>query len=104
MRHRRRQAKTLTRPPLTEDQILAWADAHHDLFGKWPTKKGRAVLGAPNERWSAIDSALQQGLRGLNVRSSLPQLLAVRRGVRHRMALPHFTIRQILQWCDDYHK
>jgi hypothetical protein len=101
---RKRKPKTLPRPPLTEDHVLAWADQYHALTGRWPKKTDGPVRGAPNERWSAIDVALHQGHRGLRGGSSLPRLLAARRGVRNRMALPGFTIRQILRWSDDYRR
>ena len=25
-------------PPLTEEQVLAWADAHHEGTGRWPNR------------------------------------------------------------------
>src|SRR5262245_34825254 len=102
--NRKPKRKTIPRPALTADQILAWADQYHRLTKHWPTKASGPVRGAPNERWSAVDSALQQGCRGLPGASSLPRLLAARRGVRNRMALPPFTLRQILRWCDDFHR
>src|SRR5436190_12200437 len=103
---RRRKRKTLPRPELSEDQILVWADAYHLLTGRWPSHDSRpnAVQGAPAERWSAINSALRKGARGLPGGSSLPRLLAARRGRRNRKALPHLSIKQILRWSDDYHK
>jgi hypothetical protein len=52
-------------PPLSVAQILAWADAHYQRTGRWPIKKSGAVEGEPNESWSAIDTVLHQGNRGL---------------------------------------
>lgn len=103
MRRRRKHRKLWPPPPLTEDQILAWADTYHDLKGCWPRKDSGAVPGSWVERWSAINSALQKGYRGLQGGSSLARLLAARRGVRNRKRLPHLTIPQILLWADAYH-
>ncbi len=100
MRRRRKHTKLWTPTPLTEDQILAWADAYHDLNGRWPRKDSGAVPGSCNERWSAITGALQKGNRGLPGGSSLARLLAARRGVRNRKGLPHLNVPQILEWAD----
>jgi hypothetical protein len=103
MHRRRKHSKNWPRPTLTEDQILAWADAHHALKGRWPRKDSGFVPGSWTQRWSGIDSALQKGLRGLQGGSSLARLLAARRGVRNKKGLPHLTIRHILRWADLYH-
>ena len=103
MRRRRKPMKLWPPPSLTEGQILAWADAYHDLNGRWPRKDSGVVPGAWNERWSAINVALQKGNRGLGGGSSLARLLAARRGVRNKKGLPHLTVPQILCWADAYH-
>jgi hypothetical protein len=87
-------------PPLTTEQILAWADAHHARTGKWPTAGAGRVAGESGETWSAAAAALEAGCRGLPGGSSLAKLLADRRGVRNHMALPPFTVGQILAWAD----
>jgi hypothetical protein len=89
-------------PRLSETRILAWADAHRRQTGQWPRKTFGPVRGVPGETWEAIDGALQKGCRGLTGGSSLPQLLAQHRGVRHRMALPRLTAKQILAWADAF--
>jgi hypothetical protein len=91
------------RPPLTENQILAWADAHHQRTGSWPTKESGWVGGAPGEAWHYIEDALLRGTRGLAGGSSLPRLLAARRGVRNRKALPPWDLERILSWADAHH-
>lgn len=104
MRRRRKLCRNWPRPTLTEDQILAWADAHHELKGRWPRKDSGPVPESwEGLRWSAINTALQKGSRGLPGGSSLARLLAARRGVRNKKGLPHLTVRQILQWADAYH-
>lgn len=65
MRRWRKRSKNWPRPTLTEEQILAWADGHYQLKGRWPRKDAGLVPGSWEERWSGIDSALQKGLRGL---------------------------------------
>jgi hypothetical protein len=82
--------------PLTEEQILAWADTFHEREGRWPTEDSGAIFDIPDETWSNISAALQRGLRGLRGGSSLARLLADRRGARNRGALPKLTEEQIL--------
>ena len=83
--------------PLTVEQILAWADAHHARTEEWPTMHSGVVDDAPGENWGAINTALRRGNRGLPGGSSLP-LLLVQNG-RHR----HLTVEQILAWADAHH-
>ena len=46
-------------PPFTEEQILAWADAHHRQTGKWPIPESGPISDAPEETWYAVNSALK---------------------------------------------
>ena len=62
-------------PPLTIEQILAWAEAHHKRTGKWPTAASGQVAEEPGETWNIINSALWEGHRGLPGGDSLSQLL-----------------------------
>jgi hypothetical protein len=92
------------RPPVLDvEQLLAWADAHHERTGQWPTGNSGPILGAAREKWSGVDRALLRGYRGLPGGSSLARLLAHHRGVRNRMDLPNFTVDQILAWADAHH-
>lgn len=90
-------------PDLTTEQILKWADAHHQKTGEWPKQKSGGVLDAPGEKWINIQDALCRGGRGLSGGSSLAQLLAKKRGVRNIHGLPDVTIKQILKWADVHH-
>ena len=92
------------RSPLTIEQILAWADAHHERTGRWPNQKSGPVHGEPSLTWLAVNSTLRMGQRGLSGASSLPRLLVESRGVRSQCALPTLTYRQILGWADAHHK
>lgn len=91
-------------PPLLEEQILAWADAHHDRSGPWPKYRSGPIPEAPGETWAAVDAALCKGQRGLLGGSSLARLLAKRRGVRNVQDLPPFTTRRILAWADAHYR
>jgi superfamily II DNA or RNA helicase len=90
-------------PDITTDQILKWADIHHQKTGHWPTENSGDVLGASGEKWVNIQTALSQGRRGLPSGSSLAQVLAQERDVRNRRNLPELTIKQILKWADEHH-
>ena len=72
------------RPPLTVQQVLAWADAHHARTGRRPHAKSGPVEGAPGESWGNIDDALDAGYRGLPGGDSLARLLNRHRGRRGR--------------------
>src|SRR5207248_2446454 len=89
-------------PPLSEDQILAWADAHQRRTGTWPTATSGTIPDSGGEKWSAIHAALRLGVRGLPGGSTLAKLLAARRGVRNRKALPPLTEDRILSRADEH--
>src|SRR5262249_50694591 len=86
-------------PPLTAAQVLAWADAHQQRTGDWPTRDAGPVAGAPGETWMAVEVALSLGRRGLPGGSSLARLLEAGRGARNRMTLPGLTAGTILRWA-----
>ena len=65
-------------PDVTEQQILRWADAHHQTRGRWPGERSGKVFGVPDETWSGLDKRLRHGGRGLPGGSSLARLLAGR--------------------------
>lgn len=87
-------------PHLTEDDILAWADAHQQRTGAWPKSDSGPVAAAPGETWTAVDIALHRGTRGLSPGSSLAQLFAARRAVRNRAVPPRLAVKEILAWVD----
>jgi hypothetical protein len=92
-------------PPLTEEQILVWADAWHTRTGEWPhTDCSEDVPEAPGECWNNIDQSLRDGSRGLPGSDSLARLLARHRGHRNLGALPHLTVKQILTWAKAHHR
>jgi len=71
----RKPPKARNRPPLTIEQILAWAEAHQQRTGKWPTAASGEVPEAAQETWKIINSALWEGHRGLPGGDSLSRLL-----------------------------
>ena len=87
-------------PPLTEQQVLAWADLFHARTGKWPNAQSGPIAEASGEKWRDVQNALRSGLRGLPGGSSLPRLLLERRGVRNENRPPALTTFQILGWAD----
>jgi hypothetical protein len=58
-----------------ETQILAWADAHHDRTGKWPSHRSVLVSDVVDETWSGIDTALRLGYCGFPGGDTLARLL-----------------------------
>src|ERR1700676_4642233 len=91
-------------PPLLIDQILAWADEHHQRTGQWPRGDDGAVYESPDETWGAIGGALSTGRRGLPGGSSLAELLAEHRGVRNCKKVRQLTTELVLAWADAHHQ
>jgi hypothetical protein len=88
--------------PLSEQEILRWADAHHELTGRWPTRESGPIPGTIGETWAGIHRALRWGRRGLPGGSSLAQFLVERRGAWSPQYRPPLSIEQILCWADEY--
>jgi hypothetical protein len=100
-----RGARNIQRlPPLSEEQILRWADEHQRRTGAWPTRKSGTIGDSGGEQWQAIDVALHLGARKLPGGSSLARLLARERGVRNRKQLPPLTEEGILAWADAHYQ
>jgi hypothetical protein len=90
---------------LSIDQILLWADAHHERTGKWPNLNSGAVYEVPYKKWRTIDFDLRNGCRGLPSGSSLSRLLEEKRGVRNLMNSPPLRIKTIISWATaHYHR
>ena len=62
-------------PRLNDFTIIKWAISHYERTGKWPTQKSGKVHEVPEESWSAVNTALRIGGRGLPKGRSLPILL-----------------------------
>jgi len=87
-------------PPLTEELILAWADAHRERTGRWPHADSGPVSGAPGEDWGAINRALARGGRGLPGRSSLARLLSGSRDRGKAARRPPLSAERVLRWAE----
>src|SRR5262249_5777979 len=96
-------AMPLRRPPLTVEQILAWADRHRRRTGRWPRRDSGPVADAPGETWVNVGQALEKGLRGLPRGLSLPRLRARHRGVPTRGHPPPCTGAQVVPWARPHH-
>jgi hypothetical protein len=101
---RPRQARARPAPlPLTTEQILAWADAHHVRTGDWPLERSGRIPEAPKDSWRTVSAALSRGSRGLPGGATLIELLVEERGVRKAAYAPRLTVSAILGWADAFH-
>jgi hypothetical protein len=97
---RPRRLRQAPKPPLTIDQILAWADHEFRETGRWPKTTDGHVVANRNEKWCNINAALMNGGRSLPGGTTLAQVLATCRGVRNLQDLPSFSEEKILAWAD----
>jgi hypothetical protein len=88
-----------SRPPLTVEQILAWADAHHARTGRWPQLKSGPIPEAAGETWTGVNMALYKGHRGFPGGCSLLVLLDEYRGRGVGMRKPPLSVEQVLAWA-----
>lgn len=89
-------------PPLSVDQVLAWADAFHERTGEWPRQKHwpEVIPDSGGETWGKVIQDISRGLRGFPGTGTLFDLLAEHRGVRNVGHLPPLTEGRILAWAD----
>jgi hypothetical protein len=101
-----RMRKTPRRPDLSIDQILQWADAHHERTRRWPMISSGYIPETIDDTWQRIDMGLRVGCRGLPRKSglSLARLLNKRRGVRNPCAPPPLTVKQVIEWAKSHHE
>ena len=85
---------------LTLNQVLAWADAHFERTGRWPTQQSGAIDAADDETWAAMDIALRRGFRGLPGDTSLARVLTRYRGKKNPRDQQPLTSARILAWAD----
>jgi hypothetical protein len=90
-------------PELSDDEVLAWADAHHERTGEWPIWRSGPIPESPGETWLAIEAAFTFGLRGLPSGATIPRFLAVHRG-RYNPQDRRFSVAEILAWADAWHR
>lgn len=102
--HRKR--RTSTRPMLSLDSILRWADRYFRMHRKWPTAYAgvvRAIDSPADLNWRKIDNALRYGSFGLPRGNSLALIFQEHRGRRNNGNLPRLTANKILEWADEHH-
>lgn len=97
-------SKRQSRPALTFEQILAWADDYQARTGRWPSAGSGAVPQSPGDSWDSINAALVRGHRGLPGGSSLADLLKTYRGGSAQQAKASLSIEQILAWAGTYRR
>jgi hypothetical protein len=68
-------------PPLTLEQIIAWADDHYRRRKTWPSRHAGLIRKTGGETWRGVDDALRLGYRGLPGRSSLSAVLKKHRAI-----------------------
>ena len=101
-RGKTRARNHLSLSPLSQDQILAWADAYREKTGHWPGHLSGPIEGTAGETWGAINRSLVTGIRGLPGGSSLAKLFTRCRGARMKGLLPPLFVEQILGWADSH--
>ncbi|HEV3021286.1 MAG TPA: hypothetical protein VGX76_02420 [Pirellulales bacterium] len=87
----------------TVRQVLAWADAYHRRYGRWPSRKSGPIAGAVEITWNLVDQAFRFGRHGLVGGSSLAQFLRAQRDARKKPKLAPLLVERILAWADAYH-
>jgi hypothetical protein len=90
-------------PPLTVEQVLRWADLHHERHHSWPRAESGSVLGTQGESWADIDRALRFGSRGLPRTRSLAWFLSRHRDKCYGSGKPRLSVEKIVSWAEAYH-
>ena len=67
--------RTMDLPRLSEESILAWADAYRARTGEWPTRHSGPIPEALEETWAKVCDALRKGRRSLPGGSSIARLI-----------------------------
>jgi hypothetical protein len=104
LEQRRGVPNRLAKPRFRVEQILVWMDEHHRRTGRWPNQTSGAVVAAPGESWSGVETALSSGTRGLAGGSSIRRLLAKHRNLHNRAAPQRLTVKQILSWAAKHYR
>jgi hypothetical protein len=88
---------------LALETVQAWAEAHRQVHGLWPSATSGPVAGAPGEDWATIDEALKYGRRGLPGGTTLARLFGPSLDPTLRRDRPKLSLDQVLAWGDAYH-
>ncbi|HEY2249948.1 MAG TPA: hypothetical protein VGH74_02765, partial [Planctomycetaceae bacterium] len=97
--------------PITEQQVLAWADAYFQKHGDWPYPDSGRIPGSGGLTWERIDASLRFGLRGLPGGTLLSKFLVAHRQIApagcrrpNRRTKPPITVEQIRAWAKEHRK
>jgi hypothetical protein len=85
------------------EEVLRWADLHHQEHGVWPNADSGPVDRVPGFTWAKVDALLNQGRRGLPGGSSLARLLAQERWGSPPTLSAALSVERILDWADAHH-
>jgi hypothetical protein len=88
---------------ISVEEVLRWADLHHEKHGVWPNAGSGPVDRVPGINWAKIDALLKQGRRGLPGGSSLTRLLAQERWGSPPSQSAALSVERILAWADAHH-
>jgi hypothetical protein len=87
-------------PRLSRKRTHAWAVAHHERTGAWPTRDSGPIPECPGDTWGTVDWALREGRRGLRCRLSLAQFLDECGAKRNPHDLPRLSYKKIVALAD----
>lgn len=90
-------------PALGVSQVRSWIVRWHKRTGAFPMKKDGAIPGSGGETWSAIETALLQGKRGLPQAGSLADFLVREFSTRNKKRLPHLDESKVKDWIQTWH-
>ncbi|MCI0364830.1 MAG: hypothetical protein L0219_13205 [Phycisphaerales bacterium] len=90
--------------PLSVEQMIEWAQSHHELTGTLPRAESGPVRGVAGENWKAIDAALRSGSRNLRGKSSLERLLESRYQPPFAGCGQRLSVKKILGWAEDFRR
>lgn len=97
-------SKRQSRPPLTIEIVLAWADSYRARTGRWPSAGSGEIPESLGDTWDSINAALVRGNRGLPGGTSLAVLLKTHRGGSAHQVKSLLTVEQILVWAEAHRR
>ena len=103
LEHRGPQA-TESRPDLTIEQILAWADAYFEAAGTVAERGVRTDRRGPEDKLESDQHVAAKGRRGLPGGTTLERLLVEHRGEPAKRRHIELTVEQILAWADTHYE
>jgi len=95
------------RSPLSEELILEWVDEYYETHEKYPSNDSGEIPGARGEKWSMVNSALNNQSRELPRRIILANFISEHRPHMrpkrpYRARMRYLSEEQILAWVDEY--